>query len=250
MLFWLGCSAVWVTGDPYLCTSHIRGWRLQLLVILSYLISLSCYQVVISFVFKTINSGLIRKSWLRIMASYRFVIEGCWAHRAAYIFRNLLIPPLLVLGTVTERVLFYALSVSLPKPRGYSKQADVTPTVAFFTRNTTRAIFLPHTTHPYRHLRHPAPYRHVLCNFSTREVLNSRQISYCQYGLVCVGCGSYWLRMHSASCFYHHVLYSGTTKRNLKREIQKKKKFVGCKRGKEKMWKGRKDPAFVFDGVR
>jgi len=161
------------------------------------------------------------------MASYWFVIEGCSAHRTACIVRNLLIPPLLVLGTVAERVSFYALSVSLPKPRGYSKQADVTPTVAFFTRNTTRAIFLPHTTHPYRHLRHPAPYRHVLCNFSTRGVLNSRQISYCQYGLVCVGCGSDWLRLHRASCFYHHVLYSGTTKRNLKGELQKKKEVCG-----------------------
>jgi hypothetical protein len=68
---------------------------------------------------------------------------------------GLLIPRLLVVGTVAERVSFYAVSVYLPKPRGYSKQADVTLTVAFFTRNTTRAIFLPHTTHPYRHLRHP-----------------------------------------------------------------------------------------------
>jgi len=161
------------------------------------------------------------------MASYWFVTEVCWAHRLGYIARNLFIPPLLVLGTVAERVAFCALSVSLPKPRGYSKQADVTPTVAFFTRNTTRAIFLPHTTHPYRHLRHHAPYRHVLCNFSTREVLNSRQISYCQYGLVCVGCGSDRLRMHSASCFYHHVLYSGTTKRNLKGELQEKKEVCG-----------------------
>lgn len=169
------------------------------------------------------------------MASYCFVIEGCWTHRAGYIVRNLLIPPLLVLGTVAERVSFYDLSVSLPKPWGYSKQADVTPTVAFFTRNTTRAIFLPHTTHPYRHLRHPAPYRHVLCNFSTREVLNSRQISYCQYGLVCVVCGSHWLRLHSASCFYHHVLYSGTTKRSLKGELQKKKRSAwDVKEGKRK----------------
>lgn len=222
MVFWLGCTTARAAGYRYLCTSHIGGWRLQLLGILSYLTSLSCYWVVISFVFKAIDSSLIWKSWLRIMASYWFVIEGCWAHRAGYIVRNLLIPPLLVLGTVAERVPFYDLSVSLPKPRGYSKQADVTPTVAFFTRNTTRAIFLPHTTHPYRHLRHAAPYRHVLCNFSTREVLNSRQISYCQYGLVCVGCGSDWLRLHSASCFYHHVLYSGTTKRNLKGELQKK----------------------------
>ena len=227
MVFWLGCTTVWAAGDQYMYTSHIGGWRLQLLVILSYLTYLSCYWVVISFVFKAINSGLIRKSWLQIMASYWFVIGGYSGHRSAYIVWNLLIPPLLVLGTVAERVSFYALSVSLPKPRGYSKQADVTPTVAFFTRNTTRAIFLPHTTHPYRHLRHPAPYRHVLCNFSTRGVLNSRQISYCQYGLVCVGCGSDWLRLHRASCFYHHVLYSGTPKRNLKGELQKKKEVCG-----------------------
>ena len=157
--------------------------------------------------------------------SYWFVIEDCWAHRAAFIARCLLIPPLLVLGTVAECLILC--SVSVPKPRGYSKQAEFTPTVLFFTR---RAIFVPRTTHhsllPSHETPHPAPYRHVLCNFSASGMVNSRQISYCQYGLVCVGCGLDWLRLHSASCFYHHVMHLGTTERNLKGELQNKKKEV------------------------
>jgi hypothetical protein len=40
MVFWLGYTTVWAAGDQYLYTSHIGGWRLQLLGILSYLTSL------------------------------------------------------------------------------------------------------------------------------------------------------------------------------------------------------------------
>jgi hypothetical protein len=185
------------------------------------------------------------------VVSFLFGTERCCAHSATYIVRYLLIPPVPVLGAAAaEVVLFCAPLVSLPRPPGVQQASRRYPRCCLLYKKHY-ASNLPATHHspaPSLETPHPVPYRHVLCNFSTSGVLNSRQISYCQYGLVFVGCGSDWLELHSASCFYRHVLYSGTTKRDLKGELQKKK-CRGCKSAKEEMWKGRKDPASVFDGV-